>query len=282
MFDMEKIGQKISMLRKAQNMTQMELADRMNISFQAVSNWERGLSMPDISKLPELAQLFGVTIDELLGEKSEILESIVNDNTDEFLKNNIVEAEEFIKIAPILKPLQADELLMEVNLSLKLSEIADIIPFISRDLLNQIVLKAADKQDYQNLDDLAPFIDEDIINGIAHKMVSEGKSIEEIAPFISKKHISEFALIFYEKGGLSALDQIAPFIPKDTLIEIAENEYINHGLKDFEFIAPFINKEYLNQLAKRVIQEEGINAIIPIAPFLDRKMLTEYIKEKIL
>lgn len=45
MFDTENIGMRISELRKAKNMTQMELADRMNISFQAVSNWERGVSL---------------------------------------------------------------------------------------------------------------------------------------------------------------------------------------------------------------------------------------------
>lgn len=52
MFNMKQVGKKILMLRKAQNMTQTELADRMDVSFQAVSNWERGNSMPDISKLP--------------------------------------------------------------------------------------------------------------------------------------------------------------------------------------------------------------------------------------
>lgn len=66
MFDTKEIGRKISEFRKVSNMTQMELADRLNISFQAVSNWERGNSMPDISKLPELAELFGISIDELL------------------------------------------------------------------------------------------------------------------------------------------------------------------------------------------------------------------------
>lgn len=45
MFDMKNIGSKISELRKRNNLTQMELADRMNISFQAVSNWERGGSL---------------------------------------------------------------------------------------------------------------------------------------------------------------------------------------------------------------------------------------------
>ena len=44
MFIMNSVGAKISELRKKRNMTQMELADKMNISFQAVSNWERGVS----------------------------------------------------------------------------------------------------------------------------------------------------------------------------------------------------------------------------------------------
>ena len=49
MFNMKQVGKKIVAMRKAKNMTQLELADKMNVSFQAVSNWERGNSMPDIS-----------------------------------------------------------------------------------------------------------------------------------------------------------------------------------------------------------------------------------------
>lgn len=66
MFNMVKIGRNIARLRKEKGMTQMEMADRMGISYQAVSNWERGETMPDISKLPELADIFEVSIDQIL------------------------------------------------------------------------------------------------------------------------------------------------------------------------------------------------------------------------
>ena len=65
MFSMIEMGRRIGRLRKFNNMTQMELADLMGVSYQAVSCWERGVTMPDISKLPELAKIFGVKIDEL-------------------------------------------------------------------------------------------------------------------------------------------------------------------------------------------------------------------------
>ena len=83
MFNMKQVGRKILALRKERNMTQTELADEMGVSFQAVSNWERGNSMPDISKLPQLAELFGCTVDELLDEKSELLHSAMMDELQE-------------------------------------------------------------------------------------------------------------------------------------------------------------------------------------------------------
>lgn len=50
-FDIIRVGANISKLRKASGMTQTELADHLNVSYQAVSNWERGQSCPDISNL---------------------------------------------------------------------------------------------------------------------------------------------------------------------------------------------------------------------------------------
>lgn len=66
---MKTLGQKISELRKKQKMTQDELAEKMNVSAQAVSKWENDLSIPDITLLIELSEFFGVSLDSLLKNK---------------------------------------------------------------------------------------------------------------------------------------------------------------------------------------------------------------------
>ncbi len=64
------MGSFIAALRKANGLTQQDIADRLNVSNKAVSRWERDECMPDIMLIPALAELLGVTCDELLrGEK---------------------------------------------------------------------------------------------------------------------------------------------------------------------------------------------------------------------
>ncbi len=64
---MQSLGERIAALRKARGMTQEQLAESCSVTAQAVSKWENGLTAPDISLLPRLAELFSVTTDELLG-----------------------------------------------------------------------------------------------------------------------------------------------------------------------------------------------------------------------
>ena len=65
------IGSRIARLRKEKGLTQEGLAEKLGISSQAVSKWENDSSCPDISLLPALADILGVTIDELLTGKNE-------------------------------------------------------------------------------------------------------------------------------------------------------------------------------------------------------------------
>jgi len=66
MFDTQKFGRAIATLRKEADMTQNEVADRLNLSRQAVSRYECGESFPDISILVQIAELFGLSLDTLI------------------------------------------------------------------------------------------------------------------------------------------------------------------------------------------------------------------------
>lgn len=63
-------GAMIAQLRKDNNMTQAELAEKMGVTDKAVSKWERDLSFPDVSSIPKLAEIFGVSVDTLMQVKS--------------------------------------------------------------------------------------------------------------------------------------------------------------------------------------------------------------------
>src|SRR5947209_8839482 len=72
MINAQRTGAYISNLRKIRDWTQQQLAERLLVSHQAVSQWEKGVSFPDIGLLPELARVFGVTVDDLLnGHRAE-------------------------------------------------------------------------------------------------------------------------------------------------------------------------------------------------------------------
>jgi DNA-binding XRE family transcriptional regulator len=74
--DCDKIGKMICHLRKEKAMTQKQIADLMNISDKAISKWERGLGCPDVSLLPELSQIFGVNIEEILSGEIVLNETV--------------------------------------------------------------------------------------------------------------------------------------------------------------------------------------------------------------
>ncbi len=63
--DQIKIGKFISSKRKEKNMTQSELAERLNITDRAISKWENGVCLPDASNMPDLCKILNITINDL-------------------------------------------------------------------------------------------------------------------------------------------------------------------------------------------------------------------------
>lgn len=263
MFDMTKTGKTISRLRKENNITQMELADKLGISFQAVSNWERGNTMPDISKLPELAQILGTSVDELLGSSSSarIIENAAKDT------HSLEEAtpSEIADIAPLLKPEQLTEYVNSANEAgsqgdtdngFSLEWLVSMAPFLDEDVLRDCVNKFIENGgSMKELVALAPFLDEDDLGRIADKAMSAGGSIEDIislAPFLDEDYLGRIAKKSIKSDDFSKLPGLAPFLDEDDLSDIVK-EYLKSGgsPKDIMGLMPFLEDDALNNIFRQ-------------------------------
>ena len=65
------LAQSLGKYRKAANLTQIELGEKLSYSDKSISKWERGEGVPDVSVLIRLSELYGVSVDELLGRKNQ-------------------------------------------------------------------------------------------------------------------------------------------------------------------------------------------------------------------
>lgn len=212
MFDMQKIGKKIVSLRKQNNMTQMELADKMGISFQAVSNWERGNSMPDISKLPDLAEIFGVSLDELLGEKSSLVEAAVEDRLEECVKSGEVAEEEIQNVLPILKPKQIQNMAANADAQ----TLQTFLPFLDEDDVAELALEA--KENGQNIIMYLPYMDDEVVAEWAREDKKNGKSIAVYLPFMDKDDVADMAKEALENG--QNITGYLPFMDEDDVKDL--------------------------------------------------------------
>ena len=84
--DQIKIGKFISDCRKAQGLTQMQLAEKLNITDRAISKWERGLAMPDSSIMLELCDILKITVNDLLNG-----EVVSMENYDKNMEKTLIE-----------------------------------------------------------------------------------------------------------------------------------------------------------------------------------------------
>lgn len=82
----EMVGKFISTCRKEKGLTQMQLAEKLNITNRAISKWETGKSMPDVSLMLDLCDILGITVNELLSG-----ERITMDNYQKKAEENLME-----------------------------------------------------------------------------------------------------------------------------------------------------------------------------------------------
>ena len=269
MFDMKQVSRKIVSLRKEKNLTQTELADMMGVSFQAVSNWERGNSMPDISKLPQLAELFGCSVDELLNERSGLLHSAMADDLEEYVENNDIPREELEAAVPLLKPGQveqiADGLLKTNDRNLKI-----FYPYLDAAALRELADQKTGKG--ESIHDMLPFLDDGYIGKLARQWHEQGKPVKEFYPFMKKEDLRGLAEQKAGKG--ESIRDMLPFLDKGFIGELVRQRHEQGGSVN-EFY-PFMGKNDLRELAEQKLRKgEEINDMLPFlgSDFLRRLVL---------
>ena len=218
MFDTNKVASNIKNARTKKNMTQMALADEMGVSYQAVSNWERGNSMPDISKLPELCKILDIRFEDLVGEKNidtEITERLMQDDNAE------VTLEEMARVGQLVNPDKIEE---KVNETLKkkgkipFSVLVSLAPFMDKETLGKMAEEVADIN-FGKLCAIAPFLSKETLDHIVTKTIQngtlKGNIIVGIAPFLSKETIQKVAGHLVKNGQTGELVSLAPFMGKE-------------------------------------------------------------------
>ncbi|MBQ8201301.1 MAG: helix-turn-helix transcriptional regulator [Clostridia bacterium] len=260
---MQRTGALISRLRKERGMTQMQLADTLDISFQAVSNWERGLSMPDISKLPELAGLFGTTIDALLGRPCPVLEQAAAGRLDEHLQSAAVTVEEAAEAAPFLPPEQAEALTAHVvdhTAANQPHDLSDLLPFMSTAQVDALLKKRLAAGDYALL---LPFCSSNAIDAAVQAQVEAGQSITAFLPFMSTNAL-DAAYRTRQEQGLSTAEFL-PFLPMAT-IDQAALERSERGESFSEYLPFLSNTALMRLLRQRIEHHQSVFMLLPFLP----------------
>lgn len=262
MFDTNKVASNIKNARTKMNMTQMNLADEMGVSYQAVSNWERGNSMPDISKLPELCKILNISFEELVGERTaetDIAEKLMQDEDAD------VALEDMAQVGQLVKP---DKIERKVNEEIgkggkiPFSTLVSLAPFIERETMDKIVDKCIQNEhiDVNNIVAIAPFLSKSIIQKIAGYLIEHGqaKKLVLIAPFMGKDMFSNLLKgIQFDMSGKGENNSCSTNAELDDLDEddVAKLafEVLEQG-SDVEEYLDYMNEDDVAKLALRALE----------------------------
>lgn len=288
MFDMQRIGQRISALRRSRSMTQQELAERLGISFQAVSSWERGNAMPDIAKLPELARMFSVTVDWLIGSPDAVADrQVTRAKVQEAAPVVSVDTVEMPAIAPrkvqpILPPqvgacppppVQREEAPRAVQSLPEASDAPRGLPEAEK--------KAHVPLDLQEIQQMLPFMDEEDVAVLARRAVEEqGRdAVGVFLPFMDEDDVAALARRAVEKQGTDAVGMFLPFMDEDDVDALAQKAQEQGG--SMGCFLPFISEELIGSMAQARYRQSGVESISEFLPFMDEDDVDAIAREMI-
>jgi transcriptional regulator with XRE-family HTH domain len=297
MLDSRKTGAYISQLRRDQDWTQLDLANRVHVTPQAVSRWETGESFPDINTLASLAKVFQVSVDDLLqgekraameGEKAstgDIMEELAEgkvENVARLVREDKAEVESLIEAAPLTRPSLMEQIIGGLSgFKFNINHIVNLAPYIGRGSLGKVVKESdLSQMSPQILVSLAPFLSSEVLEELVARM-DEGEVSPDIlvtlAPFLSRSSLDRLVDRIQE-GAMEEhhLLSIAPHLHRETV-----DKLILKGLREdtvnvelLESLAPFMGRSTIDLLLDRIPDGSlNLRNLAYLAPFLTREAM---------
>ena len=267
MFDTMKVAKRIREARIARNMTQTNLADAMGVSYQAVSNWERGNSMPDISKLEDLCGVLQISVEQLLGMESREAAAVAK-----VLKEETVTVEELAEIAPMLPPdtikAQAEKTAGEPGRKYNIAALTEIAPYLDDEFLEELV-ESVEVESLEELEPLATYLDEDVLDRLVRKAPrSDVRGIAALAAYLDEDTLNWLVLERDTELDRQLLKELGPYLEEDTLDALADRQIAKGDVKCLAGLYCYMDEETVRKIAKFLMASGDLEELREAAHYL--------------
>lgn len=210
MFNTILFGKYLSDLRKKHDLTQSEVADKLNLTRQAISRYETGDSFPDVSILVEMANVYEVSLTDLINSgyptigESIILSNIANNNSDIVVED----VKDLENLAPLIKPSVLEKLTKNLaDDGIDISSFTNLANYLNDDAVVDILCSSKiSNMNNEFIEKLIPFLDSQSRIKIFDKILHE-----ELDWRLIRKLVSVDRFLLYELVEASIMDGILPF-----------------------------------------------------------------------
>lgn len=198
MFDMKRFAQFLVGKRREKNITQGQLADMVGVSHQAVSKWERGESMPEISKLSDLSSALNVPTEDIVAAMH------TDGGTDE------------------TKPEYKDDEYYSLPDKTLVGDVRALAPYLSRKALTTAITEIAIAKGSGIAKMLFKYADEDILREVALLVFAANtdKGRLDLVPYLPQEEITKLILNRYSSGGIGSMLPLLPFSKDFELVDM--------------------------------------------------------------
>ena len=295
MFEMREVGKKITEGRRAKGMTQMALADALGISYQAVSSWENGRTMPDISKLPEISEILGISVDEILGKEAPAVQAALTNDTEAVLT-----PEDIAEAAPILPDERVEEMVekqMEPDvMKLDYDAVEPLLSYLDEDTCGRIFHKLYENGEYTQMVKMLDYVEEDAVDEVFLHLVADGKEeayrlldfvnddavnkgfqdcvqneqwemAKRMADYVDVDVIGEAMLSLARVGKLDKLP-LFDYADNDDIDKIAWDAYQKDGIPAIKPMLDYLSEDEIGKIAWDAYQKNGIPTIVPMLDYI--------------